>query len=163
MIRIIFLVVILLASLYSVIAKPPFIANTAEAVFLFFRARVMNFVRPKYFHNDRFDFKPIPFGQVLENTTHDTEEEGNKWTLTLHFQGEDRSTTINLLDTFDPKKPTLVYHHGAGDVRPMKDFQMVFGGEVASRYNTFIIHAAHHQSRMAGREPGADSRRASRP
>lgn len=131
----------------AAIFRPPELLNPAESVYLFFRDQIMRLIRPKYFHNDRVDFKPVPFEQVLANTTHDTEQQINQWTITIHYQGEDRETKVSLLNKFDPAKPSFIYHHGAGDTNPMKDFNMVFGKKYSSSFNTFIIHAAHHASR----------------
>lgn len=124
---------------------------------MFFRAQIMRLVHPKYFQHDRVDFKPIAFREILKNTTHDISQDRKNWILTLHFNGEDRPTKIALMKEFDPSKPSLIYHHGAGAINPQSNFNRFFDQDFTSNFNVFIIHASHHETRKDYLENSVDS------
>jgi hypothetical protein len=127
--------------------KPPILINAIESVVVFVRAQALSFTRPKYFHNDPPNYQALQFSEVLSAMTTKIEKSDNYWTLTTSYQGYQRPTKIILLSGFNPEKPSLIYHHGAGSTKPLRDFNLIFGKEFASKYNVFIVHAQYHTTK----------------
>lgn len=124
--------------------KPPIIFNTAEAVSNAVRSLVLAFVRPQYFSADPVDYQPLRFVEVLAATQFDLSTHTRPWLLTTHYQGDHRITRIYPPSSFDPLKPSLIFHHGASQTDPFKHLNAVFDRREQQAYNVYVIHAQHH-------------------
>ena len=107
--------------------KPPFIINSVESVVLSVRSLALKYTYPKYFHNDPEHYQALPFEEVLKNSSTNVEKGEDKWVITTSYSGDSRPTQILLINKYDPNKPTLIYHHGAGSTTPLRDFNIILG------------------------------------
>jgi hypothetical protein len=137
--------------------KPPTLINGIESIVVFLRAQALRLTYPKYFHNDPEGYQALPFSDVLGSMTTKLEKGESKWTLTTSYQGDSRPTTIFLLNGFDAQKPSLIYHHGAGSTKPLRDFNFIFGQGFPSKFNVFIVHAQYHASKQEYLNNSVDS------
>lgn len=112
---------------------------------------------PKYFRNDASAYRVIPFKSVLNDTTTSIDLKDKEWMLTTDYKGEKRSATILLLNDYNPTKPTLIYHHGAGSTHPIRDFNLILGDEFKQKFNVFIVWAQYHHSKKEYLEKSVDS------
>lgn len=126
--------------------KLPFLTNQIESLVWFTRNQFMRFVRPKYFSADPENNTPAPFNEILKNSTPHLDESKNPWQVITSYASESRITYIYPPISFDPTKPSLIFHHGAGQTNPKSNFNLVFDEKFASRFNVFIIHAQHHST-----------------
>ncbi len=129
------------------ISKPPVIINAIENIVVFLRAQVLRVTYPKYFHNDTAGYEPQPFVDILGGTSTKIERRTTTWDLKTTYQSDTGTTKVLLINKFDPARPTLIYHHGAGDTQPLRDFRRIFPSEFIIGYNTFVIHAQNHTTR----------------
>lgn len=149
------LILLFIASL--VMFKPPLLINSVESVVLSLRSLALQLTYPKYFHHDPADYQALPFTEVLAQMTSKLEQGESRWTLTTSYKGDTRPTNIILLNGFDPQKPSLIYHHGAGSTKPLRDFNIIFGKDFPRQFNVFIVHAQYHTSKKDYLNQSVDS------
>lgn len=149
------LVVLLVATI--IMFRSPFLINSVESVVVSLRSLALKFTYPKYFHNDPADYQALPFAEVLAQVKSMLEQDESRWTLTTSYKGDSRPTNIILLNGFDSQKPTLIYHHGAGSTKPLRDFNFIFGKDFPRQFNVFIIHAQYHTSKKEYLNQSVDS------
>lgn len=137
--------------------KPPILINSVEAVVLLVRDFGLALTYPKYFHNDPKNYKVMPFETIVRGMKGNVEKNNNSWTLMTDYNGEKRPTSILLLTKFDPQKPSIIYHHGAGSTHPLKDFDIIFGKEFKEKFNVFVVWAQYHTSKNEYLEKSVDS------
>lgn len=127
--------------------KYPPLFNAVETTLNRGRALVLSFVRPKYFSEDPVNYRPAPFVEILDSTETELSTDSLPWLLTTHYQGDSRVTRIYPPTSFDPSKPTLIFHHGASQTDPFNHLNAVFDHNTQSEYNIYVIHAQHHSSK----------------
>lgn len=132
---------------YVVVVKPPVVINGIEALVVLFRAIALYFTFPKYFARDPVGYTPLPFAKVLKNTTSVVKKSKTSWEVVSTYHGEQRTTTVLLMNGFRSDKPSFIYHHGAGSTDPIRDFQIIFGSDYTKRYNVFIVWAQYHRTK----------------
>ena len=138
--------------------KPAQVINTLESVVLYFRSVALKYTYPKYFHNDPSDYQALPFSDVLRGTVGVLDQQTNdKWLLNCSYHGDNRSTQILLITKFDPGKPSLIYHHGAGSTTPLRDFNIIFGKPFLDKFNVFVVWAQYHTSKEEYLNQSVDS------
>ncbi|MBI2464904.1 hypothetical protein HYV64_02065 [Candidatus Shapirobacteria bacterium] len=137
--------------------RPPLIINSIETIVLFLRDIGLALTYPKYFHNDPRDYKPLPFESVLKNMSSSTEENDSAWIINTEYEGEKRPTTVLLVTKYNPDRPSVIYHHGAGSTRPLRDFDFIFGSEFKEKFNVFVVWAQYHTSKAEYLTKSVDS------
>lgn len=151
------LITVALLITMTIIFKPEYLLNPIESLVVFLRAQSFRLTKPQYLHNDPPNYQALPFQDILSHTTTTLNQNSKTWTLTTSYQGDKRPLTILLLTDYDPAKPTLIYHHGAGDTKPLKDLNIVFGKKFYQDFNTFVIQAQYHTSKREYLEQSIDS------
>jgi len=113
--------------------------NSVEMVYLFFRDIVFWLSVRKHFQNDPPGYEPEKFEKVLQSIQptliHET---GTHWKM--------RDTHIFLLHPFDPTKPSITFHHGAGQINHMLPATFILGKKIMDSCNVFVIKAQKHTS-----------------
>jgi len=153
------LLVLIIASILIGIAmyKPPLIVNFVESVVGQIRSLALKHTYPKYFHNDPSDYHALPFEDVLKDTVAILDKTASKWTLWSTYKNEKRPTYVLLINNYDPNKPSLIYHHGAGSTKPIRDFNIIYGEDFTNNYNIFIVHAQYHTTKNEYLNKSVDS------
>ncbi len=122
--------------------------NLLESTVLYFRLLALRYTYPKYFHNDSENYQVLPFSEVLKGMTiSKLDNTESNWVLNTRYKDEDRPTQILLVTEYDSDKPTLIYHHGAGSTKPLKDFNLIFGKQFYEKFNVFVVWAQYHTSK----------------
>lgn len=144
---------------FITLMKPlhPIIVNSIESVILFIRSVALKFTYPKYFHNDPKDYKAVAFSEVLKNCNVKVVPSSDRWSILTQYNDEERPTAVILLTLFDRKKPSIIFHHGAGSTSPVRDFNLIFGHECKAKYNVFIVWAQYHASKKEYLQRSVDS------
>lgn len=137
--------------------KPPLLVNSVESVILILRDLGLALTYPKYFRNDPVNYEALPFESVLRGVKGNLEIHHDTWTFVSQYKDEKRSTSIIRINEYDPKKPSLIYHHGAGSTHPVKDFNLIFGNKFKVRFNVFVVWAQYHKSKKEYLTKSVDS------
>lgn len=101
----------------------------------------------KYYRNDPPGYIPLPFGDVLRSVQSTcVKHTDTHWTLTCTYKKEIRDTGIYIRHAFDPKKPSLVFHHPSGETNHAFAYNFILGDFISMHANIFLIKAQHHTS-----------------
>lgn len=121
--------------------------NTVESVYLFFRDIGVRLSPLKHLAQDLPGFRPEKFEKVLKNIKpvliHKT---STHWIVRCTLGEEVRETNIFLLRPFDPARPSITFHHGAGQINHMLPATFILGSEIMDTCNVFVIKAQKHGS-----------------
>lgn len=101
--------------------------------------------KTKALYKDPLDYKAVPFPELFSQIdfkfTPQTEKE---WHLSCLLNGFQRTTKIYLHGEFDPARPSLIYHHGAGIFNYQPYLTWFLWGGLAKQFNVFAIRAQGH-------------------
>lgn len=132
--------------------------NSAESVFRFIREIALLLVPVKYYRRDALDEKPIAFTAIIKavrTKTHFLSK--THWVLRCTYGNETRETYIFLKKDFDPKKPSIVFHHPSGETSHSFAANVILGGKLSAYCNIFLIKAQKHDSTKEFLEECVDS------
>lgn len=132
------------------------IAVGLDIMGMYFRD-LSHIVMPKYIRRTPPLDKVRRFLEVMHDLeTEIAETDNHIWEVTCRYENESRTTKIFLHGRYDPEKPSVVFHHGAGTIDYEKQRGIVIGKNFEG-YNTFSIKAQHHSSRRDFFENCVDS------
>jgi hypothetical protein len=108
----------------------------------------MIFVFPKYFFRQPPEQKVKSFTEVLhDSSVKKIKVNEYSWNIVCRFGKTERITKVFLLNTYNPKKPSIAIHHGAGETNH-NIFLKFFGTKsYFDIFNVFFIKASHHASK----------------
>lgn len=116
-----------------------FLFNLIEKIYLFIRTIGFMVSPLKHFRQDPSGYKPEKFSTVLSRL-----QTVGVQTSPLHWiSGE---MQIFLLHPFDPRKPSITFHHGAGQINHILPATAILGKRIIGACNVFVIKAQHHTS-----------------
>lgn len=69
----------------------------------------------------------------------------SSWEIRYDFKGIKGATTINLHNKFDINKPSVIHHHGIGEIKQLS-LRFIANENFFNRFNVFSIKASHHNS-----------------
>lgn len=70
----------------------------------------------------------------------------NPWEIQYKFKKSQGVVKISLHNKFDSLKPTLIYHHGLGEIYDPLELNIIFDKSFLSRFNVFTVKISHHES-----------------
>lgn len=113
-------------------------------------ARVIDFLKRKGLQclKDQ-DYKEniLPFSYILQNITLKKYFTPNfPWEISYRFKESQGTVKIHLHNKFDPEKPSIIYHHGIGEIYHPAQIHFVFNQSFLENFNVFSIKASHHES-----------------
>ena len=89
------------------------------------------------------------FQEILNEMNYSVLKPPNKpWEINYTYKNSSGTTKVHLHDEFDPKKPTLVFHHGLGS-RNQLHLKVFLNGDFVDKFNVFSIRASNHESSAA--------------
>lgn len=99
-----------------------------------------------FFYADPFDVEFPTFLEILNDLPYTFDNKGKKkWKLEYEYKEAKGVTVAQLLSKkYSPNKPTLVFHHGLGDVKGNVQARILSNGEFFELFNVISIKAAHH-------------------
>jgi hypothetical protein len=103
----------------------------------------------------------VPFAEFLDNADVRFIEEHDSWKLVMDLDGERRTTCAKpFRKDIDPKKPTFIFHHGAGmDEKFCRDLLKLYFQRELADTNTIYVMAQAHESNLTYKNKGADTLR----
>jgi hypothetical protein len=121
--------------------------NTLEFLYLIGRDVAMRLSPLKHFQNDPPGYTPERFEDVLRKI-HSTKKivSHMNWIVRCRLDQEIRETQVFLLHPFDPKKPSVTFHHGAGQIDHILPAAAILGKNILNSWNVFVIKAQKHTS-----------------
>lgn len=88
-----------------------------------------------------------PFDQILKSIEIKTVFTPNyPWEMQYKFEESEGTVKIYLHNKFDNLKPSLIYHHGLGEIYDPLELNIIFDKSFLSRFNVFTIKISHHES-----------------
>lgn len=101
----------------------------------------------KHFQNDPSGYKPEKFSSILSRIQISLVQiSPTHWVVQCRLGNETRKTHVFLLAPFDSNKPSITFHHGAGQINHMLPATIVLGKQIINSCNIFVIKAQHHTS-----------------
>lgn len=68
----------------------------------------------------------------------------HSWEISYNYKNSQGVVKINLHNRFNPEKPSLIYHHGLGEIYFPLQMNFVFDRSFVDKFNLFSIKASHH-------------------
>lgn len=119
---------------------------------------------PYMYHNDPEDnFEGQTFQGFFKNIQGKTklveDAQGAKWSLVMDLHGEQRVTTAKLERAYDPKAPTIIFHHGVGmyDNMTKAAIFMLLRQQEVKRSNVISVRAQSFNNEQEFRESAFDT------
>jgi hypothetical protein len=118
-----------------------------EKIYLIFRDVAMRLSPLKHYQQDPPGFRPDLFVRVFKKIRPTLiQHTRTHWSVPCVLGNDVRDTNIYLVYPFDPKKPSVTFHHGAGKADHMTAARAILGRDIMSRCNVFVLKAQKHIS-----------------
>jgi hypothetical protein len=100
---------------------------------------------PDYFHETSPKEKIEKFIMLLKKTKYTlTKVKNSEWNVSSEYNSKIRTAKIFIHNSYDKNKPTIIYHHGAGQFNYANMLRKGLGENFWNKYNVFSIKAQHH-------------------
>lgn len=113
--------------------------------------------KPGYFYKREPDEKIVNFASIVEKTIAQSFHRDGYWAVECSYNRETRATNVLPHNEFDSHKPTIIWHHGAGNIRYEWQMGYFLDQEMFDKFNILSIKAAHHNDRKDYLENCMDS------
>lgn len=70
----------------------------------------------------------------------------NPWEIQYKFKQSEGTNKIYLHNKFDKQRPSLIYHHGLGEIYDPLELNIIFDKSFLDRFNIFTIKISHHDT-----------------
>lgn len=121
--------------------------NGLESVYLVIRNVGFLLSPLKHFQKDPPGYRSEKFERVLRRIKPTLIQKTNvHWIVRCKLGSEIRETNIFLLHPFDSKKPSITFHHGAGQINHILPATFILGRKILDTCNVFVIKAQKHGS-----------------
>lgn len=109
----------------------------------------------KVYHDDPLhEFPILPFPKFVRSVKTKLKRNNGTWFLDMKLGNEKRMTYAFLEKPFDPKQPTIIFHHGAGMINYRNLLWLYFLRGPLTKYNLISIKAQEHESTMTFAKTG---------
>jgi hypothetical protein len=120
-----------------------------EKIYMPVRAQSFRLVYPKYFYKEDTSLPPVHYTDILHNAHVKTiKEDKTTWSVHTTYNDETRISKFFAYNSFNPDRPTFIFHLGAGHSRYSIQTRILFGKKLFEGFNVFFIEAQHHSNRI---------------
>ncbi len=125
-------------------------AKTEKHLVRMVKERLANRLRLKYTHflkdETGTDHVP-PVTEIIKNLSYNFSQTDSKnFLLRFEYNNIKGEVKAELGSVFNPKLPTIINHHGLGNINHKRVTQVLVSREMAAKYNIITIKACFHQS-----------------
>ncbi len=125
------------------------ILNAIERNYWIISRKIVGLTNYKIYHDDPLhEFPAQPFPKFIRSAKTKLKQQHGTWFLDMKVRDETRRTYAFLEKPFDPAKPTIIFHHGAGMINYRNILWLYFFRGVLTKYNLISIKAQAHESTM---------------
>jgi predicted esterase len=111
--------------------------------------KVLDRYKLKLLYEQEYDEVIPSFQEIINKINYSVLKPPNRpWEINYSFGKSSGTTKVFLNNEYDPKRPTLVFHHGLAS-RNQLHLKLFLNDEILEKSNVFSIRASNHESTLA--------------